>query len=100
MDDVTARLPGESARRAGVTAVAFDRVSIVLGERTVLSDVGFEIREGEFIGMLGANGAGKTTLMRAILGLVRLSAGAIHAFGRPVTRGNPAVGYLPQNRST
>jgi zinc/manganese transport system ATP-binding protein len=74
-------------------------VSIVLGERTVLSDVGFEIREGEFIGMLGANGAGKTTLMRAILGLARPSAGAIHAFGRPVTRGNPAVGYLPQNRS-
>jgi zinc/manganese transport system ATP-binding protein len=50
--------------------------------------------------MLGANGAGKTTLLRAALGLVRPGAGEIRIFGRAVTRGNPAVGYLPQNRST
>ena len=48
--------------------------------------------------MLGANGAGKTTLMRAALGLFPLAAGAIRVLGEPVTRGNPAIGYMPQNR--
>src|SRR5207302_49787 len=55
---------------------------------------------GEFIGVLGPNGAGKTTLMRAALGLVSPRAGSIRVMGRPATRGNPAVGYMPQARNT
>jgi len=82
-----------------VTAVVFDHASIVLGERVVLSGVSFEIRDGEFLGMLGANGAGKTTLMRAILGLLPLANGTVRVLGGAVTRGNRAIGYLPQVRS-
>jgi zinc/manganese transport system ATP-binding protein len=81
-----------------VSALSFDRVSIKLAGRTILADVSFAVEEKEFIGMLGANGAGKTTLMRAALGLVPLSGGAISVLGRPATRGNGAVGYVPQNR--
>ncbi len=82
-----------------MTAVACDRVTIRLGGRTILSDVSFEIREGEFIGMLGANGSGKTTLMRALLGVLPTSGGTIRVFDAPVRRGNPAIGYAPQVRS-
>jgi zinc/manganese transport system ATP-binding protein len=81
-----------------VTALSFDQVSIRLGGRTILAAVSFAVENGEFIGMLGANGAGKTTLMRAALGLVPLSGGAIHVLGEPATRGNGAVGYMPQTR--
>jgi zinc/manganese transport system ATP-binding protein len=81
-----------------VSALSFDEVSIELGGRTILAAVSFAIEHGEFIGMLGANGAGKTTLMRAALGLVPLSGGAISVLGRPATRGNGAVGYMPQAR--
>jgi zinc/manganese transport system ATP-binding protein len=81
-----------------VSALSFDRVSIRLAGRPILADVSFAIEAQEFIGMLGANGAGKTTLMRAALGLVPLSGGAISVLGRPATRGNGAVGYVPQNR--
>jgi zinc/manganese transport system ATP-binding protein len=82
-----------------VTALRFDKVAIKLGGRTILSAADFVIEEGEFVGMLGANGAGKTTLMRASLGLAPLSGGAISVLGAPVRRGNPSVGYMPQNRS-
>jgi zinc/manganese transport system ATP-binding protein len=82
-----------------VTALRFDKVAIKLGGRTILSAADFVIEEGEFVGMLGANGAGKTTLMRASLGLVPLSGGAISVLGAPARRGNPSVGYMPQNRS-
>jgi zinc/manganese transport system ATP-binding protein len=81
-----------------VTALKFDHVVIELGGRTILSAADFAIEEGEFVGMLGANGAGKTTLMRASLGLVPIKSGAISVLGAPATRGNAAVGYMPQNR--
>jgi zinc/manganese transport system ATP-binding protein len=82
-----------------VTALAFDQATIKLGGRTILAAVSFAIENGEFIGMLGANGAGKTTLMRAALGLAPLAGGAIRVLGHAATRGNAAVGYMPQARS-
>jgi zinc/manganese transport system ATP-binding protein len=81
-----------------VSALAFDAASIQLGGRNILTDVSFSIEDGEFIGMLGANGAGKTTLMRAALGLVPLSGGAIRVLGQLVRRGNASIGYMPQAR--
>jgi zinc/manganese transport system ATP-binding protein len=79
--------------------VEFDRATIKIGARTVLSDISVAVKPGEFIGVLGPNGAGKTTLMRAILGLIAPTAGAVHVFGQPPRRGNPAIGYVPQLRS-
>jgi len=81
-----------------LSALSFARAKIRLGGRDILRDASFAVESGEFIGMLGANGAGKTTLMRAALGLVPLAAGAITVLDRPVTRGNAAIGYMPQNR--
>lgn len=83
-----------------MTAVAFRQVSLTLGASTILTGVDFTIRPGEFIDLLGPNGAGKTTLLRAVLGLLEPSAGAIQVLGQPATRGNRAVGYMPQNRSS
>jgi zinc/manganese transport system ATP-binding protein len=79
--------------------VEFDRATIKVGNRTVLSDISIKVKPGEFIGVLGPNGAGKTTLMRAILGLIAPAAGAVRVFGQPPRRGNPAIGYVPQLRS-
>jgi zinc/manganese transport system ATP-binding protein len=82
-----------------VSAIEFQDVTLRLGSRDVLARVSLEIVPGEFIGVLGPNGAGKTTLMRAILGLVPASHGAIRVLGRPAVRGNPLIGYMPQTRS-
>jgi len=81
-----------------VTAISLDGATLTLGGRQILSDVTLAIADGEFIGMLGPNGAGKTTLIRALLGLVPVTAGTIQVLGAPVRRGNPAVGYMPQLR--
>jgi zinc/manganese transport system ATP-binding protein len=81
-----------------LTVIAFENATLALGGRTVLSAVSFAIEEGEFIGVLGPNGSGKTTLMRATLGLVPPRAGTIKVMGRPATRGNSVVGYMPQVR--
>ena len=83
-----------------MSALEFDHVTIRLGGRNILSAASFAVEEGEFVGVLGANGAGKTTLMRAALGLIPVASGAISVFDRPVTRGNAAIGYVPQLRGT
>lgn len=83
-----------------MTALAFDDVDLALGAHPVLSRVRFEIEAGEFVGLFGANGAGKTTLLRAALGLVAPRHGRITVLGLPAERGNKAVGYMPQRRTT
>ena len=81
-----------------MSALSFDNVTIRLGGRDILSAASFDIRDGEFVGMLGANGAGKTTLIRAALGLVPVASGEVSVLGKLPTRGNPAIGHMPQNR--
>jgi zinc/manganese transport system ATP-binding protein len=82
-----------------VNALEFNKVSVDLGGRAVLSDVSFTIGDHEFVGVLGPNGSGKTTLLRAALGIVPVSHGAITVLGTPAVPGNPSIGYMPQVRS-
>jgi zinc/manganese transport system ATP-binding protein len=81
-----------------VSAVELTGATLAFGARPVLSNIDLTIRDSEFVGVLGPNGSGKTTLMRAILGLLPPRSGAIRVLGRPVARGNAAVGYMPQTR--
>lgn len=52
------------------------------GDKKVLSDVNFEIKEGEIIGLLGKNGAGKSTLLKAITGIHPYEQGTIEINGK------------------
>jgi zinc/manganese transport system ATP-binding protein len=83
-----------------LSAIQLDHVSLSVGGAAVLTDISLTVAEGEFVGVLGANGSGKTTLFRALLGLTPPAAGTITVLGQSVTRGNPAIGYLPQVRAT
>jgi zinc/manganese transport system ATP-binding protein len=71
-------------------------VSVTLAGRPVLDDVSFTISPGEFTGLIGPNGAGKTTLLRVVLGLQRPASGTVLAGGRPLSRRNRSIGYVPQ----
>jgi energy-coupling factor transport system ATP-binding protein len=67
-----------------------------------LDDVGFEIKRGEFVAVLGQNGSGKTTLVKHLNGLLRPTTGTIEVDGGDsttmsvLTLGN-TVGYVFQN---
>lgn len=52
-------------------------VSVFYGDTQVLWDISFFVSPGQIVGLLGANGAGKTTTLKAICGLVSLTAGTI-----------------------
>ena len=58
-------------------------VSKVYGKTAALSEVDFEIRRKEVLGLLGDNGAGKSTLIKILSGVVQRSSGRIEANGSP-----------------
>jgi urea ABC transporter ATP-binding protein UrtE len=70
----------------------------------VLNGVSMKVERGEIVALIGRNGVGKTTLMRALIGLVPLTAGSIALNGeeiggsRPYSRARNGVGYVPQGR--
>jgi len=47
-----------------------------------VQDVSFQVRRGEFLGLIGRNGAGKTTLLRMLNGLIKPDKGRIEMQGR------------------
>lgn len=66
-----------------------------------LKGVNLEVKKGEFFGLLGPNGAGKTTLIQSIVGLCRLSDGAINVGGydsvTQASLSHALLGYSPQD---
>ena len=50
-----------------------------------VEDVGFDVAEGEILGLIGPNGAGKTTLFNLVSGYLRPTRGSVLLFGRDVT---------------
>ena len=57
--------------------LSLDRVSVTLGGRTALDAVSLDVEPTQVVALLGPNGAGKTTLMRAALGILKPSGGAV-----------------------
>ncbi len=63
---------------------------------TALSDVNLDIRDNEFISIVGASGCGKTTLLRILAGLENASSGTVHCGGEIVTKPRPDAGVVFQ----
>ena len=61
-----------------------EKVSKYFGGIAALSELDFEVREGEILGLIGANGAGKTTLFNIISGVYNSSAGTVKLAGQTI----------------
>ena len=63
-------------------------LSVERSGRQVLRGLGFELRPGEVVGLLGRNGAGKTTLFQVLCGLLDPDSGEFALDGRPIAPGD------------
>ena len=85
-------------------ALELESVEAGYGLSRVLHGVSLVARAGEVVSLLGRNGAGKSTTLKAIVGLVEVSGGAVRFDGHEIT-GLPTheisrrgVGYVPEDR--
>lgn len=65
-------------------------VCFSVGEKRLLNDISFSIREGEFVGLVGPNGCGKSTLLKNIYRSYRADSGTVLIDGEDVYRMKPA----------
>ena len=82
-------------------AVSVRSLCVSRGGNEVLRDLDFFVKSGQVTGLLGPSGCGKTTLMRSIVGVQRITSGAVEVLG--VAAGDASlrdqIGYVTQQPS-
>ena len=84
--------------------VRVEDIHTYYGKSHILHGVSLEVGRGEIVGLLGRNGVGKSTTLKAIMGLVHPSSGAVLLEGRPIGRlpahrlARLGIGYVPEDR--
>jgi len=76
--------------------VGMFRRSTTVEVQHVLHEVSFEVRRGEFFGVVGRNGSGKSTLLKIMSGIYPPTSGGISVFGRLVPFIELGVGFHPE----
>jgi len=79
--------------------VSAQNLSFHYGKEAILQDISFDIKKGDYVGIVGSNGSGKTTLLKILLGLNTPTQGEVRLFGTPLRdfREWSQIGYVPQN---
>jgi nitrate/nitrite transport system ATP-binding protein len=69
------------------------------GRTEVLANINLQVKEGEFVAVVGYSGAGKTTLVNMVAGLETPDAGTVSVAGKPIAGPGPDRGVVFQNYS-
>ena len=74
--------------------ISVDELRVDYGNFCAVEELSFSVTEGEVFGLIGPNGAGKTSTMRALVGLLTPTYGAIHIAGFDIREEPQAVGQV------
>ena len=91
--------PTDKALHEPSLAVHVEDLTVSYHGKPVLWDIDVNIPPGVMAAIVGPNGAGKSTLIKAILDLVKATAGHVCIHGAPYWRQRHRVGYVPQRSS-
>jgi cobalamin transport system ATP-binding protein len=81
-----------------------EKVGFQYGEKWVLRDISFEVREGEILGIIGPNGSGKTTLLKILDGIFAPRDGRVWLHDKDISQLGretlaKVIGVVPQDYS-
>jgi len=85
-------------------ALELQNVSYSVDNTSIIKDISFQVKKGEFLSIIGPNGAGKTTLLRCIMKFISPDSGNIMLLNRNYRRFNrkqlaKTIAYIPQKIS-
>ena len=89
------RLPTERVDSAKEYCIKLLKRRLHYTDFEVLSDVSFEVKRGESVGLIGRNGAGKSTLLRIIAGIIEPTSGSVKTRGNVVPLLKLGAGFDP-----
>lgn len=92
----TFRLPHEKNNSIKSTVINFYRSRRTYEKQKALQDISFEVKKGEFFGIVGRNGSGKSTLLKMLAGIYSPSHGNIHVNGKLTPFIELGVGFNPE----
>lgn len=92
----TFKLPHEKTSSIKSAAINFYRRNRTYEKQQVLNDVSFEVKKGEFFGIVGRNGSGKSTLLKLLAGIYTPSKGGIQVNGKLTPFIELGVGFNPE----
>ena len=79
--------------------LTLDRVSKSFGGKQVLDEISLDVKDGEFVSLIGPSGSGKSTLFNLIGGLLFPDAGSIIMNEKNITNKSGHISYMPQQPS-
>lgn len=89
-------LPHEKNSSIKNAVINFYKRNKSFEKQKVLSDISFEIKEGDFFGIVGRNGSGKSTLLKLLAGIYTPSKGTISVNGKLTPFIELGVGFNPE----
>lgn len=81
-------------------AIKIENLSFKRDNHVILKNINLEIKNGDFIALIGKNGSGKTTLALIIMGILKKNKGVVNVFGETngdIKKIRKKVGFLFQN---
>lgn len=78
-------------------AIEIEDLWFSYNDHPVLREVNLNVKEKEFLAVLGPNGSGKTTLLKLMLGILAPSRGKVRIFGQEPHKVVDRIGYVPQD---
>ncbi|NMF01847.1 ABC transporter ATP-binding protein [Bifidobacterium boum] len=90
------RLPTEQATGLKMAFLNWTKGVSGFTEQKVLRDISFEVKQGDFFGIVGRNGSGKSTLLKIISGIYVPDKGTVTVNGKLVSFIELGVGFNPE----
>jgi ABC-2 type transport system ATP-binding protein len=90
------KLPHEKNTSIKSAALNFYKSKRTFEKQQALKDISFEVKKGEFFGIVGRNGGGKSTLLKLLAGIYSTSKGGISVRGKLTPFIELGVGFNPE----
>ncbi|MFH1032596.1 MAG: metal ABC transporter ATP-binding protein [Chloroflexota bacterium] len=80
----------------GANFVEARHLRIGYDSEAIVSDINFDLGQGEAFALIGTNGSGKSTLLKTVVGLLPVMGGQLNVFGAPPGNNHQRIAYLGQ----